>query len=247
MPPTKNPWNDQELVDSWDAALAEYEKYHSIAARGEDPEEVLRNFVNGTDPASAFGTVSVADRNMVLGNASTANSSNDMAEGKYEKKEEEEDEKVDEGESERVDASETPVNGVTEGNADAGVEGLTNTVPTNETAAAQGPAGPTNGAPVDLPAELLGGDQDPVLRNLMLSWYYTGYYAGLLNARQSQMRSSKRNLETAVDETMAEPLKNEELSGGEDLSWAIKGEDETDEDMDGITEEGEVMDEAQDA
>ncbi|PMD56804.1 uncharacterized protein K444DRAFT_35879 [Hyaloscypha bicolor E] len=35
-------WDDSALVDSWNDALEEYKKYHSLKARGEDVEEVLR-------------------------------------------------------------------------------------------------------------------------------------------------------------------------------------------------------------
>lgn len=59
-------WDDSALVDSWNDALEEYkvssfpffllsawliskQKYHSIAARGEHVEEVLRSAENGND------------------------------------------------------------------------------------------------------------------------------------------------------------------------------------------------------
>ncbi|KAL8930219.1 MAG: hypothetical protein Q9208_000836 [Pyrenodesmia sp. 3 TL-2023] len=35
-------WDDSALVDSWDAALQEYQLYHSIHARGERVEDVLK-------------------------------------------------------------------------------------------------------------------------------------------------------------------------------------------------------------
>jgi hypothetical protein len=36
-------WDDSALIRSWNDALAEYDYYHSIHARGEDVEEVLRH------------------------------------------------------------------------------------------------------------------------------------------------------------------------------------------------------------
>ncbi|KAL8934003.1 MAG: hypothetical protein Q9216_006119 [Gyalolechia sp. 2 TL-2023] len=36
-------WDDSALLDSWDAALQEYQLYHSIHARGERVEDVLRD------------------------------------------------------------------------------------------------------------------------------------------------------------------------------------------------------------
>jgi len=35
-------WDDSALVDSWNDALEEYKKYHSMKARGENVEEVVR-------------------------------------------------------------------------------------------------------------------------------------------------------------------------------------------------------------
>ena len=35
-------WDDSALIRSWNNALAEYDYYHSIHARGEDVEEILR-------------------------------------------------------------------------------------------------------------------------------------------------------------------------------------------------------------
>jgi hypothetical protein len=35
-------WDDSALIRSWNDALAEYDYYHSIHARGEDVEEILR-------------------------------------------------------------------------------------------------------------------------------------------------------------------------------------------------------------
>ncbi|KAL8870973.1 MAG: hypothetical protein Q9174_003103 [Haloplaca sp. 1 TL-2023] len=35
-------WDDSALIDSWDAALQEYQLYHSIHARGERVEDVLK-------------------------------------------------------------------------------------------------------------------------------------------------------------------------------------------------------------
>ncbi|KAL6251055.1 hypothetical protein RBB50_001263 [Rhinocladiella similis] len=40
-------WDDSALIRSWNDAVAEYEYYHSIHARGEDVEEILRRAENG--------------------------------------------------------------------------------------------------------------------------------------------------------------------------------------------------------
>ncbi|KAK0286790.1 hypothetical protein LTR35_004259 [Friedmanniomyces endolithicus] len=45
-------WDDSALVTSWNEALAEYKKYHSLAARGEKIEVVLDEAENGELEAS---------------------------------------------------------------------------------------------------------------------------------------------------------------------------------------------------
>ncbi|KIW37815.1 uncharacterized protein PV06_09800 [Exophiala oligosperma] len=40
-------WDDSALIRSWNDAVAEYEYYHSIHAKGEDVEEILRRAENG--------------------------------------------------------------------------------------------------------------------------------------------------------------------------------------------------------
>ncbi|KAF2759595.1 hypothetical protein EJ05DRAFT_484535 [Pseudovirgaria hyperparasitica] len=36
-------WDDSALIDSWDMALAEYKRYHSIHARGENVKDIIKN------------------------------------------------------------------------------------------------------------------------------------------------------------------------------------------------------------
>ncbi|KAH8821191.1 hypothetical protein F5884DRAFT_745521 [Xylogone sp. PMI_703] len=54
MPPQKDAsheeiWDDSMLVDSWNDALEEYRRYHSIHARGEKAEDVLKAFEESTE------------------------------------------------------------------------------------------------------------------------------------------------------------------------------------------------------
>ncbi|EXJ77400.1 hypothetical protein A1O3_09626 [Capronia epimyces CBS 606.96] len=47
-------WDDSALIRSWNDAVAEYEYYHSIHARGEDVEEILRKAeMDDLDPVEA--------------------------------------------------------------------------------------------------------------------------------------------------------------------------------------------------
>lgn len=46
-------WDDSDLVKSWNEALAEYKKYHSLAAKGEKVDVVLDQAEDKTHDASA--------------------------------------------------------------------------------------------------------------------------------------------------------------------------------------------------
>ncbi|KAL8676379.1 MAG: hypothetical protein Q9186_007092 [Xanthomendoza sp. 1 TL-2023] len=109
-------WDDSALLDSWDAALQEYQLYHSIHARGERVEDVLEQAMDSGQvtmdlPADTGNTTSVAVNGMP-------------------QTEELEDGEVEDGQNED-DSS------------------------------------------------LLDVVQDEGLKNLMMSWYYAGYYTGL--------------------------------------------------------------------
>ncbi|CEA17196.1 putative Survival motor neuron-like protein [Blumeria hordei DH14] len=44
-------WDDSALIESWDQALEEYKKYHSLRARGENVEDILNSAEDSTvDP-----------------------------------------------------------------------------------------------------------------------------------------------------------------------------------------------------
>ncbi|KAI5296746.1 hypothetical protein KEM55_005663 [Ascosphaera atra] len=47
-------WDDSALLQTWDDAVQEYERYHSIHARGEDIEEVLKRAEEG-DLKAGYG------------------------------------------------------------------------------------------------------------------------------------------------------------------------------------------------
>ncbi|KAL8802686.1 MAG: hypothetical protein Q9182_003644 [Xanthomendoza sp. 2 TL-2023] len=62
-------WDDSALLDSWDAALQEYQLYHSIHARGERVEDVLKQAVDAgqvtmDSPPDTGNTGSVAINGM---------------------------------------------------------------------------------------------------------------------------------------------------------------------------------------
>ncbi|KAF2117582.1 hypothetical protein BDV96DRAFT_611331 [Lophiotrema nucula] len=158
----KHFWDDRALINSWDEAVAEYKKYHSIQATGKRLEEVLTedelrelredygDLVEGAQTRSFDG-----DRNNLAGLAGTdepevATKNQDRV-------------KV-----EGTEAEEPTSSGHQELSR-ASVAGQ----PRHDMAAAAA-----------MPQALLGTVQDENLKNLMMSWYYAGYYTGLVAGQQ---------------------------------------------------------------
>ncbi|TKX18508.1 hypothetical protein C1H76_9297 [Elsinoe australis] len=136
-------WDDTELVDSWNDALEEYKKYHSIAAKGENIDELVRKFEEEVKKPSVQGPPA-----------------EDLPNGH-----DDEDEYMPEadGMSTGQVAQEQP--GTTTSNLDTHYE-------------------PRAQVSSQMPQALLGAVQDENMRNLMMSWYYAGYYTGLLEGQQ---------------------------------------------------------------
>ncbi|KAL9604991.1 MAG: hypothetical protein Q9219_000179 [cf. Caloplaca sp. 3 TL-2023] len=66
-------WDDSALLNSWDAALNEYQHYHSIHARGEKVEDVLREAeVSEKNTTSEDPDAAVSSSNAINGFPSLA-------------------------------------------------------------------------------------------------------------------------------------------------------------------------------
>ncbi|KAK4541274.1 hypothetical protein LTR36_008190 [Oleoguttula mirabilis] len=128
-------WDDSALVNSWNDALEEYKKYHSLAAKGEMVDLVL-------DKAEA-GLL-----------------------------DEEEPETVKPEQPTRPQKQPPLTNGDA---VQATSDGPT-------AAGAQTPH--AQAAPATMPLALLNNVQDDGLKNIMMSWYYAGYYTGLYEGQQ---------------------------------------------------------------
>ncbi|GAB1742440.1 hypothetical protein NU219Hw_g7986t1 [Hortaea werneckii] len=133
-------WDDSDLVKSWNEALAEYKKYHSLAAKGEKVDLVL-------DQAdeTPHGVNTEAHENVATANAAVL---------------------------ENVPADDQ---------ASGGVE-----APQPHQAQTQTPA--AVGGSV-MPQALMNSVQDEGLKNMMMSWYYAGYYTGLYEGQQKAYAS----------------------------------------------------------
>lgn len=152
-------WDDTALVDSWNEALAEYKKYHSLAAKGEKIERVLDEAEERENEDFA---VSQAD--------TTLNGDSDLA-------------------------------ATTNDNNAVSREHRATTIPSAPPMNGDTQALPAASAASAVPQALMNGGErfhishllhdtdtrtvpDEGLKNLMMSWYYAGYYTGLYEGQQ---------------------------------------------------------------
>ncbi|KAL8711602.1 MAG: hypothetical protein Q9220_004012 [cf. Caloplaca sp. 1 TL-2023] len=143
-------WDDSALLNSWDAALEEYQLYHSIHARGERVEDVLKEAEASEDTTLNDTTIN-------------GNPSSDTVNGLPPS------EGLEDGELEDDQVEDDP---------------LPNRVNKDE---AMKP---------NLSALTV---QDPDLKNLMMSWYYAGYYTGLYEGRkQSNYDSTIQDVKPSI-------------------------------------------------
>ncbi|OAG07427.1 uncharacterized protein CC84DRAFT_1242967 [Paraphaeosphaeria sporulosa] len=171
----RSAWDDSALINSWDDAVAEYQHLQvRQAARGfvdrgraEESAKVKR------PPYSQTSTNQHSDNGDVL-------------------------DETGDGADPRTDADATDsalpqvqANGVGQGGADAAH------VKDGAAPVAQGSAqasgtellhdGPISAS---MPQALLGSVQDENMKNLMMSWYYAGYYTGLVAGQQQRAPDS---------------------------------------------------------
>ncbi|KAL3427668.1 hypothetical protein PVAG01_01177 [Phlyctema vagabunda] len=144
-------WDDSALVNSWNDALTEYNLYHSVHARGENVEDILKQKME-------------ADSNE--GNANAAGAS--VVEREH-----------DEAEIRRRNDDQVST---ASGNEDP------ESLEAQDKHPEQAPNGPSASSPSHkapaLPQHLIGQVHDEGLKNLLMSWYYAGYYTGLYEGQQ---------------------------------------------------------------
>ncbi|KAI4169629.1 MAG: hypothetical protein LQ343_005568 [Gyalolechia ehrenbergii] len=160
-------WDDSALLDSWDAALQEYQLYHSIHARGERVEDVLR------DAGHSQEVVTDSNGTAVKLSSSLTNGlphPEDFEDGEIEEGQ------VDDSPLELVGAEEERTAVKAQSPANQQDELPPPNPDDNNTESAQVSHG--------VPESLTTGVQDEGLKNLMMSWYYAGYYTGLYEGRQ---------------------------------------------------------------
>ncbi|KAK5937789.1 hypothetical protein PMZ80_009918 [Knufia obscura] len=186
-------WDDSALVRSWNDAVAEYEYYHSIHARGEDVDEVLRR-AEGDEETAREALRGLAENvtgggvaRQGMGRAVNVNGHDAVGGG------ERDDESADEGEIE-------------DDRDDGDVIGMTGTAPAMMADAAAMPPSPlpplntqqprqrddinsTAPAPTSAPTKPQGATAPPdsadqTLENIKMAYYWAGYYSGLYDGQQ---------------------------------------------------------------
>ncbi|KAL3480013.1 hypothetical protein BJX99DRAFT_221096 [Aspergillus californicus] len=138
-------WDDSALVQSWDDAVEEYQQYHSIHAKGENVEDVLRaaEAEAASDAGPALTWAQVEDDDMADADAEPAVAETHVPQA---------------------------ANNSTQKLAQPVIE---------QGAAWTAPPAP----PVSNPAFPPGKDEG--LKNLMMAWYYAGYYTALYEGQQT--------------------------------------------------------------
>ncbi|KAK8087002.1 hypothetical protein PG994_001976 [Apiospora phragmitis] len=173
-------WDDSALVDSWNDALDEYKKYHSIYRHGGNVDDLLKEDEKAT----------VASDAKAESNDSKLQQPPSVAEQAQ----------VTDDESTRVSCDTFGGMDVPAKIRKAWHDNVSDTLEKNGDEAAQTaqPSAISTSRPEGIPAPLLGPGppdsqsantapvQDEGLKKLMMSWYYAGYYTGLYEGQKQQ-------------------------------------------------------------
>ncbi|OAL48809.1 hypothetical protein IQ07DRAFT_645563 [Pyrenochaeta sp. DS3sAY3a] len=165
----KNAWDDSELMDTWNDALLEYKKYHSIHKSGKRLEDALTeaelrelredygDLMEEADPTST------AEINGDAGTADAAYSQQDGNVGSQ-------------PDQSQIQLQDTKLSEQQQRDQAVTAE----TRPPHEEARA-----------ASMPQAILGTVQDQSLKNIMMSWYYAGYYTGLHDGQQQASKDAQ--------------------------------------------------------
>ncbi|OLL25907.1 Survival motor neuron-like protein 1 [Neolecta irregularis DAH-3] len=159
-------WDDTELVQAWDQALAEYKKYHSI----EGASKRTKN------------------ENIKISQAADSMEVSDAESGEI-------DERIQNNPSKQSLANQTniPAQFLTTDSKKLQKEITTPRVELSaDHSECSNPQQSTNDKGIDLPAPLkILANEDESLRNLMMSWYYAGYYTGYHAGQKSESKNNE--------------------------------------------------------
>ncbi|KAH1553317.1 hypothetical protein LV164_007572 [Aspergillus fumigatus] len=153
-------WDDSALVQSWDEAVEEYKLYHSIHAKGENVEDVLRE----AEAAERAGldqdrqqpdeaADAMEDDDAVATTASTAAEQSSSMQ-------------VPDAVEEHAAATDQQPSGM------------------------KHPTQPAPAGAAAMPHAALAQVQDEGLKNLIMAWYFAGYYTGLYQGQQQASQNN---------------------------------------------------------
>ncbi|KAF1347845.1 hypothetical protein BDV97DRAFT_208672 [Delphinella strobiligena] len=153
-------WDDSALVDSWNEALEEYKKYHSIAAKGESIEDAIAAAESSEPQMYESENISLGAKADWRSPEVSAAATSDTILPAWEPKNEESEVEIQEDGAETMAMNDEP-------------RPFEQHRPmTNELSSA-------------MPQAIMNSVQDESLKNLMMSWYYAGYYTGLYQGQQN--------------------------------------------------------------
>ncbi|RHZ48542.1 uncharacterized protein CDV56_102253 [Aspergillus thermomutatus] len=159
-------WDDSALVQSWDEAVEEYKLYHSIHAKGENVEDVLRE-AEAAEHAEMGQDVQQPDEAV--------------------------DAMEDDGEASVTNPSAATASATAQQSSSMNAPNAAEGLPTATDHQPSETKHPTEPAPMGaaaMPQAALAQVQDEGLKNLMMAWYFAGYYTGLY---EGQQRASQNN------------------------------------------------------
>ncbi|KAF1967554.1 hypothetical protein BU23DRAFT_483124 [Bimuria novae-zelandiae CBS 107.79] len=158
----RSAWDDSALVNSWNDAVAEYQKYHSIAKSGKRLEDVLTE-EELQRLRGDYGDLLDEE----TGSGADPNRTADAA---------------------KATQSQAQTNG--SGPSGPNIvhakrqDGAAHMKQENAQAMQPEPTHESGLLSDSMPQALLGSVQDDNMKNLMMSWYYAGYYTGLVAGQQ---------------------------------------------------------------
>ncbi|WDK09645.1 hypothetical protein CGRA01v4_00923 [Colletotrichum graminicola] len=175
-------WDDSALINSWNEALDEYKKYHSIHAKGGKLEDGDLQWE--TEPQTIDAQTKAADQPEIVDDDEGGNKTKGAACSSTDVKQ-------------PIAPSSSPPQVKIQ--ADQKKLGFFHScvlfTPTNLSPARSqvqtNPSGVATAEAIPGPAttgpqSLLGTVQDEGLKRLLMSWYYAGYYTGLYEGQQQQ-------------------------------------------------------------
>lgn len=155
-------WDDSALLRSWDDALAEYKLYHSIHARGERVEDVIKD--HGAEDEGKRKN----DHGLRQAAPSMQNNGSPSVE-------------LEDGELDEPESAQALPNGDLKENC-YGAPAMETEHKQDLAHASTAEERPEKSG---MPNAIMNGVKDEALKNLMMSWYYAGYYTGLYEGQQA--------------------------------------------------------------